>query len=355
MGGAVLFVTWSGGGNVNPVLALSQRLVRRGHTVRVLGSADLVPRFAAIGVECLPRDPAREWDQGATAEDVVAEIGRVATDAVVVDYMQPGALCGAEAAGVPTAALVHTLYAGMRVDGDFPTMYMAANVEGINDGRDQLGLAPVTRLGDLLDHSARVLVSSPKRLDAGSGALPDNVRYVGPLYEERPASAPVVDDQPDIVVSLGTTEMGEGPLLQRVLDACGPLPVKVLATVGDHLDPASFTAPANARVARYVPHASVLPGARLLIGHAGLGGVLAALGAGVAVLCLPLGRDQPANAAAVERVGAGRALAPDASTDELQKAITELLDAPVTDLRPDIAAYGDAGVEEVESMFVGKG
>jgi UDP:flavonoid glycosyltransferase YjiC (YdhE family) len=40
-GGAdVLLVTWAGGGNVNPLLALGMRLRGRGHRVRALGPAE---------------------------------------------------------------------------------------------------------------------------------------------------------------------------------------------------------------------------------------------------------------------------------------------------------------------------
>ena len=74
---------------------------------------------------------------------------------------------------------------------------------------------------------------------------PSNVRYVGPVLEGpgpddgwRP---PGVDDgRPLVVVGLGTTPMDEGPVLQRVLSALADAPVRVIATVGDHLDPDDF-------------------------------------------------------------------------------------------------------------------
>ena len=49
------------------------------------------------------------WDVTAMARDVRDEVARVGADVAVVDYMLPGALVGAEAAGVPVVALVHTL------------------------------------------------------------------------------------------------------------------------------------------------------------------------------------------------------------------------------------------------------
>ena len=44
-----LFVTFDGGGNVPPALALVRRLVRRGHEVRVLGHSTLATRISDSG------------------------------------------------------------------------------------------------------------------------------------------------------------------------------------------------------------------------------------------------------------------------------------------------------------------
>ncbi len=334
------------------MLAIGRRLLDRGHTVRVLGSADLLTRFEAEGIAFAGRAEDREWDQGATADDVVAEVKRAATDAVVVDYMQPGALCGAEAAGIPTVALVHTLYGAMMHEGDLLTMYMAADTDGINAVRVRLGLGAVDRLGALLDRCARVLVTSPPLLDTRV-ALPDNVRYVGPMLEDAETSAAFAGEEPLVVISLGTTPMGEGPLLERVLAAAAELPVRVVATVGDHIDPTTIAPPANATVIGYTRHAAVLPHAALLVNHAGLGGILAALSHGVPMVCVPLGRDQPANAAAVERVGAGITVAPDASIDELRRAIVTVLGDDRFRAAAAVQSCGDTCLGELESVASG--
>ena len=72
--------------------------------------------------------------------------------------------------------------------------------------------------------------------------------------------------------------------------------------------------PPNATRTGYVRHGAVLPHADLVIDHAGLGTVLAALAHGLPQLCVPLGRDQPANAAAVSRTGAGVVRVPSTRT-----------------------------------------
>lgn len=331
MGARILFVTWDGGGNVPPVLALAARLGARGHEVAVLGSASLSGRVAAEALPFSPRLPAEEWDATAQALDVAAAVRRESADLVVVDYMLPGALCGARATGLPTAALVHTLYTANLVDGDLGPMSMAATVDGITATRTQLGMPPVQRLGDLLAEADAVLVTSPEELDAPGHQRPDNVRYVGPALEASGPDAgwrpPGTDgDGPLVVVSLGTTPMDEGPVLQRILDGLADRPLRVVATVGEHLYPSDFRVPDNAVVLDHVRHAAVLPWASVVITHAGLGTVLAALAHGVPMLCLPLGREQPANAAAVERVGAGVSLAPSAAPHAIAEAVDHLVD-----------------------------
>ena len=56
MVGRILFVTWAGGGNVPPVLALADRLRARGHEVRAMGTASLADRFAASDIPYVARD-----------------------------------------------------------------------------------------------------------------------------------------------------------------------------------------------------------------------------------------------------------------------------------------------------------
>jgi UDP:flavonoid glycosyltransferase YjiC (YdhE family) len=74
-----------------------------------------------------------------------------------------------------------------------------------------------------------------------------------------------------------------------------------------------------------VPHAAVLPGAELVVTHAGMGTLMAAFSAGVPVVCLPLGRDQAGNAGRVEELGLGRTVRRDATQTEIREATAEAL------------------------------
>jgi UDP:flavonoid glycosyltransferase YjiC (YdhE family) len=327
--GRILFVTWAGGGNVPPVLALADRLVARGHEVRAMGSGSLADRFEARGIPFLAREVLVEWDQAALAREVRLEAGTA--DLVVSDYMLPGALCGAEASYRPSLALVHTLYAAnLDGAGGLLPMGMAATIDGTAAVRAELDLAPVATFGALLDRQSSVLVTCPEALDEPGRPRADNVRYVGPLLEDAGPDAgwrpPGVDDgRPLVVVGLGTTPMDEGPVLQRILAALGDAPVRVLATLGDHLDPDDLTVPSNVALSGHVRHAALLPWASAVVSHGGLGTVLAALAHGLPQVCVPLGREQPLNAAAVERVGAGLAVEPTAADDVFERAVLRAL------------------------------
>jgi hypothetical protein len=175
----VACTTWDGGGNVAVFRALTDRLRARGHEATV-----------QMG-----------WD-GPPAVD---------GDVLLVDHMLPiDVLRAARASGRPVAALVHTLWS------------FVPSLEGT--------FAPAGYL-DALAALDRLLLCSARELDRGA-AVPANATYVGPIIEpEGPDGGWSPPPRSLVVVSLGTTDMGEGPVLQRVLDGLAPLPVDVLATV----------------------------------------------------------------------------------------------------------------------------
>ena len=135
-------------------------------------------------------------------------------------------------------ALVHTLYAAnLDGDGGLLPMQMAATADGIAAVRG--GARPRARRPASAGSSTgrrTLLVTCPEALDE-PGPRAANVRYVGPVLEAPGPDAgwrpPGVDDgRPLVVVSMGTTPMDEGPVLQRLLSALGDVPARVIATLG---------------------------------------------------------------------------------------------------------------------------
>ncbi|MDB4932645.1 MAG: glycosyltransferase, family, partial [Myxococcaceae bacterium] len=133
-----LWVTWEGGGTTPPALAVVRRLLARGHAVRVLGDECLRADAAAVGAAFSPyrlapqratrtaeseitadwaaRTPLGAFQRardrhafapaGRFARDVLDVLADSPADAVVVDAMLFGALAGAEASGLPFAAVI---------------------------------------------------------------------------------------------------------------------------------------------------------------------------------------------------------------------------------------------------------
>jgi hypothetical protein len=403
-----LFVLWAGGGNVGPFVTLAEHLVARGDRVSAVVPAGAADRLAAAGATLAGVPDG--WLPG--AGDVLAAADAEPPDALVVDYMLTGALCAAERTGLPTVALVHTLYRRLLVGGAPHPIGMAGGVAALNAVRADLGLGPIVGHRDLLAAVELVLVTAPAELDApdspgaavvadgsagpdvgvatagpggdpaaaesvggpatagsvggpatagsgggaatgGLGARVANVAYAGPLPEGPGPDAgwePPVGEGPLVVVSTGTA--GDDPaletdLLGRILTALGGLPVRGFVTVPGYIDPAALDPPPNVTVSPYVRHAAVLPHAAALVTHAGLGTVLAGLTHGVPLVCLPLGREQPDNARAVERLDAGVALPLDAPPDKVRDAVAAQLARTAPPVREPDPARAVALVDSV--------
>jgi MGT family glycosyltransferase len=204
---------------------------------------------------------------------------------------------------------------------------------GLNRTRAEVGLPPVRDLPGLMARADRILVCSSPSYDFGSGSVPANVCYVGPQLDDEPSGAPGEPwagppGGPLVLVGLSSTVMRQEGLLQRAADALGQLPVRGLVTTGPAVDPAVISAPDNVTVTRWVRHADVLPYCSAVITHGGHGTVMKALIAGVPLVVVPMGRDQPGNAARVIHAGAGLRLRKNASVSALRAAVARVTEDP---------------------------
>jgi MGT family glycosyltransferase len=138
-----------------------------------------------------------------------------------------------------------------------------------------------------------------------------------------------------VLVGLSSTYMEQGDLLRRIVTALGALPVRGLVTLGPAMEPDALGSdlPPNVTVVASAPHAQVLEHAAAVITHAGHGTTIKALAAGVPVVAIPLGREQPDNAARVVAAGVGVALKPKAKAGAIRAAVADVLAT---------ASYGEA-------------
>lgn len=287
--------------------ALAQQLEERGHAVTL-----------QVG-----------WDEQPDLEG----------DLLLLDHMTSvDGLNVALSSGVPTATVVHTLWS------------FVPSLEGT--------FAPLGYL-DLLGSVACNLVFSLPEF-AGP-PFPDNVEHVGPVFEQASnGTGSQPPPNPLVVVSLGTTDMGEVHVFQRVLDGLAELDVSVVATTGPHIDQSTLRIPSNAEVGGLLPHGVLLSKADLFVGHGGHGGIMAALTAGVPIVSIPLDRDQPHNAERHEVIGAGTTVAKDADAGTIAAAVEdtrrdEERRRSARRLAETIAGYRGAAVAEVETLLPGNG
>ena len=143
----------------------------------------------------------------------------------------------------------------------------------------QAGLHP---LGNPIQHvlgPTRVLVLTSEPLEYPRSDLPAHVRFVGAQLWDPPAEAPAWLDEP-----------GE-PWVRVLVTATAELP-----------------AAPTVRVERFVAHGPVLERAAAVVCHGGMGIVQKAIAAGVPIVAVPFGRDQPEVARRITGSGAGVAV-----------------------------------------------
>jgi MGT family glycosyltransferase len=383
----ILVAGWDSGGGTEVVATVVAKAVRRGHQVRVLGTAGLRDRFEAAGAEFalyryapdndtsspdtdLVKDFQARTPLGAFARvrdqvmfgparqfcrDVMSELDRWPADVVLVDTLIPAAAFGAQAAGVPAVLLMHGPYLLPRRDapplgtGFRPAKGLPGRLRDraagalaiglfnsamppVNQARAEIGLAPLRSSLDVAAAADRILVCTSPSFDFAAESVPPNCRYVGPQLDDVPSGRwrdpwSGSGHRPLVLVSLSSTVMRhELALLQRAARALGDMDVHGLISTGPAIDPATVTAPPNVIVRRWMRHADVLPHCAAVLSHGGHGTVMKALTGGVPLVVVPLGRDQPDNAARVVHAGAGLRLRKSASQGDLSKALRAVLD-----------------------------
>lgn len=413
-----LLAMWDGGGAVPPELGAARRLVESGHDVHVVGDPTLAAEARSVGAGFAPwveaphritgdpsEDVVKDWEvgnpltmlrrirdrlvagpAGAVARDTAREVEAFGPDAVLADHFLFGALIAGQAARLPVAALVPNIWSlpvrgvppiggGFRLArGPLGRARDAALVAltnrvfqpalpTVNDVRAEHGLAALDSFYDQVLTADRVLVLTSATFDYASPFVPPNARYVGPVLDDPGwagawASGDAEDGRPLVLVSLSSTFQNQADLLQRIIDALAPLPVRAVVTTGPAVDPDSLRAPDGVEVVRSAPHAAVLGRASLVVTHCGHGTALKALAAGLPLVCLPMGRDQDDTAARVVHHGAGVRLRPSASTSAVRAAVTRVLQhehyrVAARRLAGAIAAESDAStlVTELESLL----
>ncbi|MGI5290081.1 macrolide family glycosyltransferase [Nonomuraea polychroma] len=347
-------------GHINPTLPVVAELVRRGHSVTYHTSPAFSKEIEATGATvCLypggdqpfpdPPMPLTLLDGLAHAAvallpAVLSDLRRVRPDLIVHGAACPWGAVAAGELGVPAAAAFTTFafnrYVPSPTRASWELLAAAAtrprNAQSYLRSRWELYRRYNTRGLPLFDlANARQplnLVFTSRAFQPGVDAFDQSYQFVGPSLGARPPdpSFPADRLQPPVLYASVGTVFDVGPqLLREFATALAPLGGTVIISTGQ-TDPAALRPlPANVLARRFVPQPEVLARAALFVTHGGMNSVNEAMHAGVPMLVVPQGADQPLVARRVVELGAGLSIrTQDAAAGAVNALARRLLNEP---------------------------
>jgi UDP:flavonoid glycosyltransferase YjiC (YdhE family) len=362
----VLLIPIGSSGDVHPFLALGRGLRARGHRVTVITSVYFERITRGCGLEFIGLGTVEDFESALLNPDawhprrgfrVVFEwgvlpwirhlydlVGRLhvpGETVVAASLMAFGARLAQEKLGVPLVsvllqpAALRSAYQAPVLPGAFLPGWLPAAAKRLvyrlgdwllldpvvapqtNAARAGLGLPPVRRPLDRWWHSPQRLIGLfPPWYAPPQPDWPPQLGLTGfPLFDERGLTEPppeVLDflkGGPPVVFTAGSAMRQGHAFFAEAARACRLLgrPGLLLTRYAEQL-PSPL--PGGVRHCPYVPFSQLLPHAAALIHHGGIGTTAQALAAGIPQLVMPMGFDQPDNAARVVRLGVGRSLPP---------------------------------------------
>jgi UDP:flavonoid glycosyltransferase YjiC (YdhE family) len=334
-----LFTSMVGLGHLHPLLPVARALAAAGHEVRFAVPASLVPAVAHAGFRAvaagldgeaadhLPQLRAlpaaergaciqREVFAGLRPRRLVPELLALAADwqpdLIVREEREYGGCLAAEALGLPHAAV------SISAAGDVvPPGRLAAPLAGL---RAAFGLPPDP--GMAMPHRYLTLRPFPPRFQDPALPVAPATRYLRPTPDDRtgpeglPPWVAARPARPVAYVGLGTVH-NRPEIFRAILAGLRDEALTLVATVGRDQDPADYgPQPENVHIERYVPLSLLLPHCDMAVTNGGSGTLMAALAHGLPLVVVPVGADQPQNAARCAALGLGVVVAPAALTPE---------------------------------------
>jgi rhamnosyltransferase subunit B len=249
------------------------------------------------------------------------------------DFKQPVLPSGSDLSGWPRWAK-RALWWGIDRFGVDPIVAPA-----LNAWRAELGLPPASRIFNSWFHSPQRLIGLfPDWFGDPQPDWPPQLRLAGFALSDE-SCAP--DEQPrglssdleqfvgapgaPIVFTPGTANRHASAFFRAAIDATAAIGRRAVLVTSyrEHL-PVSL--PRHVHHASYTPFDWLFPRASAIVHHGGIGTCAQAFAAGVPQLLMPMGFDQPDNAARIARLGVGEAIVPAKFTGErVAAALTRLL------------------------------
>jgi zeaxanthin glucosyltransferase len=347
-------LSYKGTGHLNSLIALSRRLVSRGHRVTFFHEQELERRICEAGLEFRPIDGfSGQYPSSNTTDNkfrskpglrrlryrikrITDEIesylchapkilSQARVDALIIDELV--------LSGPTLAQLLHLPYfiVSTSVPHNFGwsvphslsqcrnPISAADRLESallqvsvfrlrgpvkwrLEQCRKRLGLGPTAIMQELYPALGH-LATLPACLDFPQSSLPANFHYTGPFVDQ--SARPRVDfpwdkldGRPLIYVSLGTAKKIRSILFQIIAEACDGLGLQVVISLGGSRNPEILDdLKGNPLIVREAPQLELISRSAIVINHAGINTVLEALMAGKPMVVIPIAHDQPALAA----------------------------------------------------------
>jgi zeaxanthin glucosyltransferase len=369
-------------GHLYPFAALGRELLKRGHHVTVFQMADLERRvraegldFAAIGASDHPAGslPASLAEIGRrrglsalrytmeairrTTEmicrDAPAALSAAGVSFLLVDQTEPAGGSVAEHLGLPFATVCCALalnrepfmpppftgwdysaspWAAWRNRAGFAAWdgITASVARTVARYRSMWKLPPYKVADDAYSPLLQISQQTAA-FDFPRQRMPPAFHYVGPLRDDSPAPLAFpwerLDGRPLVYASLGTLQNRQLDIFRTIAEACAPLEVQlILAGAAGWTEGEIKRLPGSPIVVSFAPQRALLKRAALVVSHAGLNTMLDAMEAGLPVVAIPITYEQPAIAARLRWIGAGRILPlRRLSAERLRRQIREVL------------------------------
>jgi UDP:flavonoid glycosyltransferase YjiC (YdhE family) len=346
----VLFTTLPLSGHFYPLIPIARALADADHEVGVASRPAFAAPVAHAGFRHFPvgSDRVDFFQRGAFADlwprhallDILALAATWSPDLIVRGALEYGGCLAAEALGLPHAAV------GVNAGGDlFRRDQLAAPLGAL---RAAYGLPPDPGLA-MLDRYLTLRPFPPSFQNPARPVAP-TAHFVRPMLGDRageeglPAWVATLPDRPVVYVGLGTV-LNEPKIFRAFLAGLCDETLTLIVTVGRDQDPADYgPQPGNVHIERYVPLSLLLPHCDLVVTNGGSGTLTAALAHGLPLVVVPIGADQPENAARCAALGLGRVVPPaDLTPETARQAVLAVLGDPAcraaaARLRDEIAA-----------------
>lgn len=396
MTGHIAFFNIPALGHVHPSLPVVAELVRRGHRVSYATVAERAALVAATGAAVVPYRSLRpsDCDPGLRVPDRTEHLGRsllnfldeaAATlpqlepafaadppDLVVFDRMSFAGRVFAEKHGLPAVQLWPMMLPGPQWStARLPVAERAhpafrEYLERLAGFLADHGLPP--DLDGFLGYDvAHHIAFFPRGFQVDGERFDGSHSFVGPCVGPRPGQPQWTrpdDGRPVVLITLGSLNNLHPDFYRMCIDAFAGSRWRVVMPVGQRFDPAVLgRPPANVEIAPVVPQLSVLTQADAFVSHAGMGGVMEALWAGVPQVAIARTPEQELNAARVAHLRLGVRLAAGGTTGERLHAAVEAVagDPDVTlgvaAMRHEALAAGGPGraADVIEANLAGSG